>query len=97
MRWIFLDVGKFGGLPEASDETIQYTFRTIYDGEPTVPVVIAGPTCDDVDTLYKSAGYQLPRSIKIGDRIQILSTGAYSASYSSVGFNGFPPLQEIFI
>jgi len=96
-RWVFLDVGRFGGLPEAFGEAIQYKFRTNYDGEPTGPVVIAGPTCDDVDVLYDSAGYQLPQSIEIGDRIQILSAGAYTASYSSVGFNGFPPLREIFI
>ena len=96
-RWIYLDVGKFGGLPEASGEAIKYKFRTNYDGEPTGPAVIAGPTCDDVDVLYNTAGYQLPYGIEIGDRIQILSAGAYSASYSSVGFNGFPPLQEIFI
>ena len=29
----------------------------------------------------------------VGDKVEILSTGAYTASYASVGFNGFPPLR----
>ena len=61
------------------------------------PVVIAGPTCDEVDMLYDRSGYELPLDLKIGDRIEILSAGAYTASYSSVGFNGFPPLREYYI
>ncbi|MBS40829.1 MAG: hypothetical protein CMM83_03775 [Rhodospirillales bacterium] len=35
--------------------------------------------------------------LSIGDKVEILSAGAYSASYSSVGFNGFPPLKEYYI
>ena len=33
--------------------------------------------------------YRLPLGLQIGDKIEILSTGAYTASYASVGFNGF--------
>ena len=29
----------------------------------------------------------------IGDKVEILSAGAYTASYASVGFNGFPPIR----
>ena len=29
----------------------------------------------------------------VGDKVAILSAGAYTASYASVGFNGFPPLR----
>ena len=96
-RWVYLDIGRFGGLPETMDEAIQYRFRTPYNGGAAGPVVIAGPTCDEVDVLYDQAGYELPLGLKVGDRIEILSTGAYTASYSSVGFNGFPPLREYFI
>ena len=96
-RWIYLDIGRFGGLPETLDEAIQYRIRTPYNGGATGPVIIAGPTCDEVDVLYDRSGYELPLDLKTGDRIEILSTGAYTASYSSVGFNGFPPLREYFI
>ncbi len=92
-RWIFVDIGKFGGLIETLDESIEYRIQTPRDGSPTAPVVLAGPTCDSMDILYEQADYCLPLSLKMGDRIRILSTGAYTSSYASVGFNGFPPLQ----
>lgn len=96
-RWVYLDVGRFGGLPEVLDEAIQYRIRTPFaDGE-AGPVVIAGPTCDEADVLYQDADYHLPLALKAGDRIEILSAGAYTASYSAVGFNGFPPLRELYI
>ena len=37
--------------------------------------------------------YRLPLDLAVGDKVEILSTGAYTASYASVGFNGFPPLR----
>lgn len=96
-RWVFLDVGRFGGLPEVMEEAIQYRIRTPYGDHDMGPVVIAGPTCDEADVLYENAGYRLPLALKPGDLIQILSAGAYTASYSAVGFNGFPPLREYYI
>ena len=96
-RWVFLDVGKFGGLPETFEEAIQYRITTPHDGGPTGPVVLAGPTCDEVDVLYDLAGYTLPLALTDGDKIEILSAGAYTATYASVGFNGFPPLSEYYI
>jgi ornithine decarboxylase len=56
-------------------------------------VILAGPTCDSMDILYEDHKYRLPVDLKVGDRIYILSTGAYTASYASVGFNGFPPIK----
>jgi ornithine decarboxylase len=96
-RWVFLDVGKFGGLPETFEEAIQYRITTPHDGGPSGPVVLAGPTCDEVDVMYDAAGYALPLALESGDRIEILSAGAYTATYASVGFNGFPPLSEYYI
>lgn len=96
-RWIYLDVGKFGGLPETIGEAIQYRLKTPHDGKPTGPIVLAGPTCDEVDILYEDADYELPLDLAIGDQIDILSAGAYTASYASVGFNGFPPLKQYFV
>jgi ornithine decarboxylase len=92
-RWIFLDIGKFGGLIETLDESIQYRICTPYDGEATGPVILAGPTCDSADILYEKSCYELPLALNIGDRISILSTGAYTQSYCSIGFHGIPPLK----
>lgn len=96
-RWVYLDVGKFGGLPETTEERIQYRVRTARDGGATGPVVIAGPTCEELDILYNDAGYELPLDLQIGDKITFLSAGAYTATYASIGFNGYPPLDEYYI
>src|ERR1044071_4669623 len=93
-RWVYLDVGRFGGLAETEDEAIQYALSTARD-RPTRPVILAGPTCDSVDILYQHAPYDLPLDLAAGEVIQILGTGAYTATYSSVGFNGLPPLRTV--
>lgn len=92
-RWVYLDIGKFGGLAETMDEAIKYRMTTPHDGSPTVPVVLAGPTCDSADILYDTSDYRLPQDLAIGDKVEILSTGAYTSSYCSVNFNGFAPLK----
>lgn len=91
-RWVYLDVGKFGGLAETLEESIKYRLRTPRMG-PGGPVVIAGPTCDSADILYEKTVYNLPLDLECGDRVEILNAGAYTSSYASVGFNGFPPLR----
>lgn len=91
-RWVFLDVGVYGGLTEAMGEALRYRFRTPRGDGPRGPVVIAGPTCDSVDILYEQTSYELPLDLVAGDRLEIMGTGAYTASCSTVGFNGFPPL-----
>jgi ornithine decarboxylase len=92
-RWVYLDVGKFSGLAETMDEAIKYRLVTEHDGGPDGPVVLAGPTCDSADILYERSGYRLPLALKPGDKVRILSCGAYTTTYSSVGFNGFGPLK----
>jgi ornithine decarboxylase len=92
-RWVYLDIGKFGGLAETMDESIRYRITTPADGGPCGPVVLAGPTCDSADILYETADYRLPLDLAVGDRVTIHSAGAYTSTYSSVGFNGFPPLK----
>lgn len=96
-RWVFLDVGKFGGLPETFAESIRYRIATPRDGGPDGPVVLAGPTCDEIDILYDAAGYRLPLALREGDRIEILGAGAYTAACASVGFNGYPPPAEYYV
>ena len=97
VRWVYLDIGKFHGLAETIDESIRYPIRTAKDRDETAPCVIAGPTCDSVDVLYEKTPYPLPVSLAIGDKVLIEAAGAYTATYSSVGFNGYPPLRQYVI
>jgi ornithine decarboxylase len=93
VKWVYLDIGKFNGLAETMDEMIRYPIRTPVDGDETEPCVIAGPTCDSVDVLYEKEPYLLPVSLEVGAKVLIEGTGAYTTTYSAVGFNGFPPLE----
>ena len=96
-RWVFLDIGKFGGLAETMDEAIRYPISTPHDGGPVAPCVLAGPTCDSADVLYEKNPYPLPLSLSIGDEVLIENTGAYTTTYSAVAFNGFEPLRSYVI
>ena len=97
VRWVYLDIGKFGGLAETMDESIRYPIKTPRDGGEVAPCVLAGPTCDSADVMYEREPYQLPVSLEIGDKVLIEGTGAYTATYSSVCFNGFSPLKTVHI
>jgi len=92
-RWVYLDVGKFNGLAETMDESIKYRIVTPARGGSSAPVILAGPTCDSADILYERTEYRLPLGLEVGDKVEILSTGAYTATYASVGFNGFSPIR----
>jgi ornithine decarboxylase len=97
VRWVYLDIGKFGGLAETMDEAIRYPIVTPRDGDETAPCVLAGPTCDSADVLYEKTPYPLPLSLTIGDEVLIEGTGAYTTTYASVAFNGFEPLRSYVI
>ena len=97
VRWVYLDIGRFGGLAETEGESIKYAFRTPHDGGAEGPVTIAGPTCDSTDTLYEKSNYRLPLALESGDRVELLATGAYVTTYASQAFNGFRPLAEHYI
>jgi len=97
LRWVYLDIGKFHGLAETIGEAIRYPIRTGKERDEMVPCVVAGPTCDSVDVLYEKTPYMLPVSLAIGDKVLIEAAGAYTSTYSSVGFNGYPPLKSYVI
>lgn len=97
VRWVYLDIGKFGGLAETMDEAIRYPITTIHDGGDVAPCVLAGPTCDSADVLYEKKPYDLPIALTIGDEVLIEATGAYTTTYASVAFNGFAPLASYII
>jgi ornithine decarboxylase len=96
-RWVYLDIGKFGGLAETMDEAIRYPITTAKDHDPKSDCILAGPTCDSMDVLYEKTPYALPISLSIGDQVLIEATGAYTTTYASVGFNGFEPLASYVI
>ncbi len=94
-RWVYLDTGLFNGLIETLNESLKYPIVTDKDDEckKRGDVVLAGPTCDSMDIMYEDYKYSLPINLKPGDRVYFLTTGAYTSSYASVEFNGFPPIK----
>ena len=42
LTWVYLDIGKFGGLAETADEAIRYPIRTQRDNDRKIPCVLAG-------------------------------------------------------
>ena len=92
LRWVYIDAGLFSGLDETMDERIRYRLHVPGPDRPRGPVVLAGPTCDSADILYRH-GVELPLDLMPGERVIFLSAGAYTANCSAVGFNGFPPLS----
>ena len=97
VRWVYLDIGRFGGLAETEGESIKYRITTPHDGTAMGPVAIAGPTCDGADIMYEKSNYRLPLALTSGDRVELLSTGAYVSTYCSTRFNGFAPLAEYYL
>jgi len=94
-RWVYLDIGRYGGLAETEGEAIRY--RISAGGGATGPVVLAGPSCDGVDIMYEKTPYRLPLDLQAGDRVLIHNAGAYVTSYASQNFNGFAPLAEHYV
>lgn len=92
-KWVYVDIGMFGGLIETIDESIKFPIYCEKEGD-AVDVILAGPTCDSMDILYENYKYKLPDNIHEGDNIYFFTTGAYTQSYSSVSFNGIPSLKS---
>ncbi|WP_405912429.1 type III PLP-dependent enzyme [Streptomyces sp. NBC_00963] len=91
-HWLYLSCGKFNGLYEMD----QLQYRLVFPsrpGAPSVPAVVAGPTCDSDDAYaHQHRLVQVPEAIASGDPVWVLSSGAYATSYATQGFNGFSPL-----
>jgi len=93
-KWVYLDVGKFNGLIETIDESIKFPIYFEREGLAD-EVILAGPTCDSMDIMYENYKYKMPDTTQPGDKVYIFTTGAYTQTYSSVYFNGFPPLKAV--
>ncbi|WP_224388258.1 type III PLP-dependent enzyme [Pseudonocardia sp. ICBG1293] len=94
-RWVYLDVGRYQGLAETEGEAIGYPLRVPGRSGRAGPCVLAGPTCDGDDVIYRRTPVALPSDLAAGDVVDLLHTGAYTSSYASVGFNGFGPLEVV--
>ena len=92
-RWVYLDAGRYNGLPETWGERIHYRIRAPHEGDPCESAILAGPTCDSMDVIYQRTDCPLPLKLAIGDPLDFLSAGAYTASYAAVEFNGFAPIR----
>lgn len=90
-NWLHIDVGVFNGLME-SIGGIKYTYVVGSRNDP-MKWTISGPSCDSFDVIDKDV--ELPEP-EVGNRILILSSGAYTISYASE-FNGFSIPKTIFI
>ena len=91
-NWLYLDVGVFNGLMETIGG-IKYPLVTAKDdvnasgdNDSVSRWTLAGPSCDSFDVMSNEAA--LPE-MDIGDRIYIMSAGAYTTAYASQ-FDGFP-------
>jgi ornithine decarboxylase len=95
--WLYLSCGKFNGLYEMDQVQYRLVFPS-HEGAECVPAVIAGPSCDSEDAYSGHRSLvQVPRTAASGDPVWILSCGAYSISYTTLGFNGFSPLPHTLI
>jgi ornithine decarboxylase len=94
-RWVYLDIGRYGGLAETEGEAIRY--RITGGNGATGPVVLAGPSCDGVDIIYEKTPYRLPLDLQAGEQVLIHNAGAYITTYASQNFNGFAPLTEHYV
>lgn len=90
-NWLYIDVGVFNGLME-SVGGIKYRHVVGSRSEPK-KWTIAGPSCDSFDVIDREV--ELPEP-EVGNRLLILSSGAYTISYASE-FNGFSIPKSILI
>ncbi|MEW6034016.1 MAG: type III PLP-dependent enzyme [Chloroflexota bacterium] len=82
--WVYLDAGVFNGLMESLGG-IRYPLHVLREGK-RAKYVLAGPSCDSMDALPGEV--DLPE-LEIGDRVYVMTAGAYTTAYASC-FDGIP-------
>lgn len=88
-EWLFVDAGAYNALCESLESQASMVFPVHAarpSAGPTRRYTITGPTCDSLDTPFKNV--RLPADLAEGDRLIVLSTGAYSIALAAP-FNGF--------
>lgn len=89
--WIYIDIGVFNGLMETI-EGFMYEIKTDKSRRKKI-VTIGGPSCDSVDIPFKNV---MINDVKIGERLYVINSSAYTTVYAS-SFNGFEPPKVYFI
>lgn len=90
-NWLYIDVGVFNGLME-SIGGIKYAY-VVGSRSEKKKWTLAGPSCDSFDVIDRDVELPEPET---GNRLLILSSGAYTISYASE-FNGFSIPKTILI
>ncbi len=89
--WLHLDAGVYNALLEAMayQGSIRYYIEALqqYRSDQKEQFILTGPACDDLDVIDEDA--LLPADIKVGDKLVIYDTGAYSFTLITP-FNGYP-------
>jgi ornithine decarboxylase len=91
-KWLYLDGGVFHGLAEVLGG-IRYSFYTPTEGRALTLYTLGGISCDSMDVIAEKVA--LPEGISVGDKIFVLTAGAYTTVYAS-RFNGFPSPKVVF-
>jgi len=84
--WYYLDDGLYGSYSGQLYDHARYPVESLRRGEPLLPSVLAGPTCDSIDVIAENL--MLPQ-LKAGDLIVGRAMGAYTWASASE-FNFFP-------
>ncbi|MFI4913986.1 MAG: type III PLP-dependent enzyme [Steroidobacterales bacterium] len=89
--WYYLDDGLYGSYSGQLYDHARYPVESLKQGEPRLPSVLAGPTCDSIDVIAENL--MLPE-LKAGDLIVGRAMGAYTWASASE-FNFFPKATVI--
>lgn len=93
-EWLYLDAGTYHGLVEAVQERERFSYLVYSQGRgPLRKYFLGGPTCDAGDVVARDV--VLPE-LHCGDRVYIMSAGAYT-NVCSTTFNGFEPPEVYFM
>ncbi|MEP7288971.1 MAG: type III PLP-dependent enzyme [Chloroflexota bacterium] len=87
LTWAYIETGSYNGLVEAieTDDRQFYPLIVEHTDRPLVKYHIGGPSCVSLDTPFENV--ELPE-LRLGDRLYVLNTGAYTVSCAT-SFNGF--------
>ncbi len=92
--WLYLDSGVFHGLIEGMEMFgFKYPVMAEKDGLPVQSYTLSGPTCDSADIIGQ--GVMLPEGLSLGDRLFVLTAGAYTNSLQWYNGIDFPELLVV--
>lgn len=94
LPWYIIDDGIYGSFSGKVFDHVDFPLIAENPfGLPTMPCVVAGPTCDSSDVVSRD---QLLPDLKIGDLLLVPTMGAYTNA-SACPFNGLPVAKIVAI